>query len=84
VISIAYRLAPEHRFPAGVEDMLARLQVGRVKTPKTSARRAGGRRSAAIPWAATSPPSSPRKWKRLAEPEPELQLLIYPALDLCQ
>ena len=39
-------------------------------------------RSAATPWAATSPRSSPQEMKRAGEPQPVLQLLIYPALDV--
>ena len=40
------------------------------------------RRSAAIPWAATSPPSICQELRRHGEPQPALQLLIYPVVDV--
>lgn len=81
VISIAYRLAPEHRFPAGVEDMLAAYRWARENAQDFGARKGraavggdsmGGNFAAVVA----------QETRPLGEGEPELQLLIYPALDL--
>ena len=81
VISIAYRLAPEHRFPAGVEDMLAAYRWARENAQDFGARKGraavggdsmGGNFAAVVA----------QETRRLGGGEPELQLLIYPALDL--
>jgi len=81
VISIDYRLAPEHRFPAGLEDMLAAVRWGRDNAERYGApkRRVaiggdsmGGGFAAAVCQAL----------RKAKEPQPALQLLIYPWVDV--
>jgi acetyl esterase/lipase len=80
VLSIDYRLAPEHRFPAGLEDSLQAVRwardhadrfgapVGRVAVAGDSM---GGNFAAVIC----------QDLRASGEPQPELQVLIYPAVD---
>jgi acetyl esterase/lipase len=81
VLSVEYRLAPEHKFPAGLDDVLAAYLWGRDNAARfgTAPGKAviggdsmGGNFSAAIV----------HDLKRLNEPQPELQILIYPAVDV--
>jgi acetyl esterase len=60
VLSVDYRLAPDHRFPAGLDDVLAAFRWGRDNAAASGPCPAR-RRSAATRWAATSRPSSPRR-----------------------
>lgn len=81
VISVDYRLAPEHRFPAGLEDVLAAYRWARSNTGRFGApegRVAIGGDSMGGNFAAIIA----QEMKRLGEPQPFLQLLIYPATDL--
>jgi len=81
VLSVDYRLAPEHRFPAGLEDVLAAYRWAREHTPRFGApagRVAVGGDSMGGNFAAIVA----QEMKRLGEPQPALQLLIYPAVDV--
>ena len=81
VLSVDYRLAPEHRFPAGLEDVLAAYRWARDNAPRFAApegRAAIGGDSMGGNFAAIVA----QEMKRCGEPQPALQLLIYPATDL--
>ena len=80
VLSVDYRLAPEHRFPAGLEDVLAAYRWGRDNADRFGAPLAqaaiggdsmGGNFAAIVC----------QELKRKSEPQPVLQLLIYPCVD---
>lgn len=80
VLVPAYRLAPEHKFPAGYEDALAayrwaRENAGRYgAAPDTAA--VGGESMGANFAAAIC-----HEMKRSGEPQPAVQLLVDPILD---
>jgi acetyl esterase len=81
VLSVDYRLAPEHRFPAGLEDMLTAWRWARDNTARFGAepgRLAIGGDSMGGNFAAILA----QEMKRAGEPQPALQLLIYPAVDV--
>jgi acetyl esterase len=79
VLSVDYRLAPEHRFPAGFEDVLAAFRWARENADRFGARGAaiggdsmGGAFAAAVC----------QELKRTGERQPVGQLLIYPCTDV--
>jgi acetyl esterase len=81
VLSVDYRLAPEHRFPAGLEDVLAAYRWGRDNAERfgaPAAQAAIGGDSAGGNFAAVAC----QALKRAGEPQPTLQLLIYPWVDV--
>lgn len=81
VLSVNYRLAPEHRFPAGLEDFLAAVRWARDNAGRFGApagRIAVGGDSIGGNFAAVTALAM----KRAGEPPPALQLLIYPLLDV--
>ena len=81
VLSVDYRLAPEHRFPAGLDDVLTAYRWGRDNAARFGAASGvasiggdsmGGNFAAIIA----------QDLKRAGEAQPTLQLLIYPAVDV--
>jgi len=81
VLSIDYRLAPEHRFPAGLDDVMAAYRWARDNAARFGAaadKAAIGGDSMGGAFAAVIA----QDLKRAGEPQPVLQLLIYPAVDL--
>ena len=81
VLSVDYRLAPEHRFPAGLEDVLCAYRWGRDNASLFGAptgRAAIGGDSMGGNFAAIVC----QEMKRAREPQPDLQLLVYPCTDV--
>ncbi len=81
VLSVEYRLAPEHRFPAGLEDMIAAWRWARdnaVRFGALSGEAAIGGDSRGANFAAVLC----QEMKRAGGPQPALQVLIYPPLDI--
>lgn len=81
VISVDYRLAPDHKFPAGLEDVLAAYRWARDNTarfgaapvpPAIGGDSMGGNFAAIVA----------QEMKRKGEPQPAAQILIYPAVDV--
>jgi acetyl esterase/lipase len=78
VLSVDYRLAPEHRFPAGLEDVLAAYRWARDNAGRYGAKDVaiggdsmGGNFAAIVC----------QELKRTGEAQPALQLLVYPCTD---
>ena len=81
VISVDYRLAPEHRFPSGLNDVLAVYRWAREHAVRFGAqpgRAAIGGDSMGGHFAAILA----QDLRRASEPQPEYQLLIYPCVDV--
>lgn len=80
VVAVDYRKAPEHRFPAAVDDCLASFRWIREHAEQLGGRSqqlalggdsAGGNLSAVVC----------QRLRELDEPQPSLQVLIYPSTD---
>lgn len=79
VLSVDYRLAPEHRFPAGLDDVLAAYRWARDNAQAYDAVGvAVGGDSMGGSFAAIVC----QELKRTGEPQPALQLLLYPCTDV--
>lgn len=81
VISVDYRLAPEHRFPAGLDDVLASYRWAREHAVRFGAepgKAAIGGDSMGGHFAAIVA----QDLRQAGEPQPEYQLLIYPCIDV--
>lgn len=81
VISVDYRLAPENRFPAGLEDVQAAWRWTRDNAARFGApagRAAIGGDSMGANFAAVVAQEA----RRAGEPQPDLQLLAYPCVDV--
>jgi len=81
VLSVDYRLAPEHKFPAGLEDVLAGYRYARDNAERFGAPAA----QAAIggdSWGGNLAAVVCQDLKRAGEPQPALQLLIYPGTEV--
>lgn len=81
VVSVDYRLAPEHRFPAGLEDVLAAYRHVRDNAERfggPAGRAAIGGDSMGGNFAAVAC----QELRRAGEPQPDLQLLVYPCVDV--
>jgi acetyl esterase/lipase len=81
VLSVAYRLAPEDRFPAGLDDMIAAFRWARANAGRLGARlgaAAIGGDSIGANFAAVIC----QELRRHGEPQPAFQLLICPVVDV--
>lgn len=81
VISVDYRLAPQHKFPAGLEDCISAYDWTLKNAEKYGApagRAAIGGDSMGGNFSAIIAQESTRR----GMPKPDLQLLLYPATDL--
>lgn len=81
VVSVDYRLAPEHKWPAGLDDALAAYEWALQNAEKLGAvpgQASVGGDSMGGNFAAIVS----QEMKRAHKPQPVLQLLIYPATDV--
>lgn len=81
VLSIDYRLAPEHRFPAGLEDVLSAYRWGRDNAERFGAP-AGKAAMGGDSMGGNFTAIVCQELKRRGEPQPALQLLVYPCTDV--
>lgn len=81
IVSVDYRLAPQHKFPAGLEDCISAYDWALKNAEKYGApagRAAVGGDSMGANFSAIIAQESTRR----GMPKPDLQVLLYPATDL--
>ena len=81
VISVDYRLAPEHRFPSGLDDVLTAFRFVRDNADRFGAP-AGQAVIAGDSMGGNFTAVVCQELRRTGEPQPALQLLIYPCVDV--
>lgn len=81
VVSVGYRLAPEHRFPAGLADVLAAFRWARANAATFGARE-GAAAIGGDSMGATLATAACRLLREAGETQPQLQLLFYPLVDM--
>jgi acetyl esterase/lipase len=81
VLSVDYRLAPEHRFPAGLDDVLNAYRWGRDNAADFGAP-AGVAAIAGDSMGGGFAAVICQDLRRAGEPQPSLQLLLYPCVDV--
>lgn len=82
VLSVDYRLAPENPFPAGLEDVAAAYRWARDNADTRFGAPAGHAAIGGDAIGGNFAAVIAQDLKRAGEPQPKLQLLIYPAVDL--
>jgi acetyl esterase/lipase len=80
VLNVAYRLAPEDRFPAGLDDVLAAYRWALTHAPRFGAP-AGAAAVGGDSMGANLAAVICQELRRHGEPQPVLQLLINPLVD---
>jgi acetyl esterase len=81
VLNVAYRLAPEDRFPAGLDDVLAAYRWALTHAPRFGAP-AGVAAVGGDAMGANFAAVICQELRRHGEPQPALQLLVNPVVDV--
>ena len=81
VLSVDYRLAPEHKFPAGLDDCIFAYEWT-LKNAENYGAPAGRAAVGGDSMGGNFAAIIAQEMKRQSKPLPELQLLIYPATDI--